>query len=169
VAQVKIREIQPSDAGAYLALCLRLDAESTLMMYEPGERASSEEVMRRSIDRMEASGNQTVLLAEVDGAIAGYVGVYGGEFRRDRHCGYLVTGVLQAYARQGIGTQLFAAAEVWAKAHRLLRLELTVQQRNQAAVKLYQKMGFLIEGERTASMMIDGQLIDEYYMGKVLS
>jgi RimJ/RimL family protein N-acetyltransferase len=76
---------------------------------------------------------------------------------------------LPAYAGQGIGTQLFAAAEVWAKAHRLLRLELTVQQRNQAAVKLYQKMGFVIEGERTASMMIGGQLIDEYYMGKVLS
>ncbi|WP_010531391.1 GNAT family N-acetyltransferase [Lentibacillus jeotgali] len=48
------------------------------------------------------------------------------------------------------------------------RLELTVIKDNMKAVKLYQKMGFQIEGEKVHSLIIDGQPANEYYMYKLV-
>lgn len=49
-----------------------------------------------------------------------------------------------------------------------MRLELTVVTENRAAVALYKKDGFLIEGVKKHSLMIDGKAFDEYYMVKIL-
>ena len=45
---------------------------------------------------------------------------------------------------------------------------LTVECPNTGTLHLYQKAGFKVEGVRPKSMMVDGQLVDEYYMGMVL-
>jgi RimJ/RimL family protein N-acetyltransferase len=37
---------------------------------------------------------------------------------------------------------------------------------NEAAVSLYKKMGFEIEGIKKKSLNIEGKYLDEYYMGK---
>ncbi|VTT12723.1 histone acetyltransferase HPA2-like acetyltransferase [Streptococcus suis] len=51
----------------------------------------------------------------------------------------------------------------------LKRLELTVQVRNQAAVHLYQKLGFNIEGTQIGGARTDeGEWLDLYYMGKLI-
>jgi RimJ/RimL family protein N-acetyltransferase len=59
--------------------------------------------------------------------------------------------------------------ELWAHRHRVHRLELTVMAHNAAAVALYEKAGFVIEGTRRHSMLIDGSYVDEYYMAKLLA
>lgn len=80
----------------------------------------------------------------------------------------LMVGILQAFTGQGIGTQLFLAMEDWARNPGILRLELTVMTHNHAAVALYQKHGFEIEGTMRRIMFIDGDYIDEYVMAKLL-
>lgn len=52
----------------------------------------------------------------------------------------------------------------------LKRLELTVQVRNQAKkVRLYQKLGFNIEGTQIRGARTDeGEWLDLYYMGKLI-
>ena len=40
---------------------------------------------------------------------------------------------------------------------------------NVRAIGLYQKFGFEIEGMKKDSLLIDGQYVDEYLMGLVLS
>ncbi len=51
----------------------------------------------------------------------------------------------------------------------LRRLQLTVQTRNQAAVHLYQKHGFVIEGRQAAwSIYRRRKFIDVYLMGKLI-
>jgi RimJ/RimL family protein N-acetyltransferase len=164
---VEIREIREDDAEAFLALCRRLDEETTFMMYEPGERTTTVEEQRAVIHDLLATGNSTVLVAEVEGRLAGYVGCYGGEFRRVRHVGYIVAGVLQAYASRGIGTRLFAALDDWAAGSGIRRLELTVQARNEAGIRLYRKMGFEVEGTKRRAMRVDDEWIDELYMAKL--
>ncbi len=48
-------------------------------------------------------------------------------------------------------------------------LQLTVQTRNQAAVHLYQKHGFVIEGRQERGAYIEeGKFIDVYLMGKLI-
>ena len=50
----------------------------------------------------------------------------------------------------------------------LHRLELTVMVHNTAAVGLYHKLGFGIEGTRKDSLLVNGAYVDEYAMAKLL-
>ena len=76
--------------------------------------------------------------------------------------------VHQDYQRQGIGSQLLAAvidlAENWLGVH---RLELTVFTDNAAAIHLYQKHGFEIEGEARQFALRAGQYVNAYYMARI--
>ena len=58
--------------------------------------------------------------------------------------------------------------EKWAKENSVIRLELTVECHNEAARKLYEKSDFKVEGIRAKSMLVKGEVVDEYYMAKIL-
>ena len=84
------------------------------------------------------------------------------------HTAYVVAGVLEGCRGRGVGTALFTRLEQWARANRVTRLELTVECPNEAARQLYEKMGFTVEGIRRNAMLVDGHLVDEYYMARLL-
>jgi GNAT superfamily N-acetyltransferase len=65
----------------------------------------------------------------------------GGRVRRNRHTAYVVIGVRQVHAGQGIGRRLLAELERWARANGVHRLELTVMTHNERAVALYRRRG----------------------------
>lgn len=48
------------------------------------------------------------------------------------------------------------------------RLELTVIKDNIKAFNLYRKMGFILEGEKVHSLIINGEPVNEYYLYKLL-
>jgi ribosomal protein S18 acetylase RimI-like enzyme len=151
-----------------LALCLRLDDETKFMMLQPGERNLSKGEQRTKIESVLEHDNQIIIVAEHQGALVGYIQAEGGAYERNDHSAMLVIGIQQDYAGQGIGTRLLAAVEDWARQSGIHRLELTVMRHNSAAVGLYQKMGFVIEGTRADAMLIDGVYVDEYYMARIL-
>lgn len=163
-----IRTLRPDEAEQFLQLCQQLDEETAFMLLEPGERVLSGEEQHARIERDLAQENHTILVAEDDGRLVGYLEATGGEFNRNRHCVYLVVGVLQAFTGKGIGTQLFTALETWAREHHVHRLELTVMTHNQAGLRLYKKQGFEIEGTRKHALWVDGHYVDEYLMAKLL-
>lgn len=165
---IAIRPAGPSDAAAFLDLKTALDHETTLMMFEPGERTTSVEQERAALETLEDRENSTILVAEVNGELAGYVQAEGGAFRRTRHSAHIVIGVRAAFAGQGIGTRLLQTLDGWAREQGLHRLELTVQAHNDAAVALYRKLGFEIEGTRRHSLLVDGVWVDELLMAKLL-
>lgn len=165
---VDIREIREDDAAPFLELCRRLDGETRFMMLEPGERQTSIEEQRRRIRELLSRDNSTLLVAETDGELVGYVEAVGGEFRRNRHCAHVVTGVLRAHGGRGVGTRLFAALDEWARRKGIVRIELTVMAHNERAVGLYRKMGYEVEGERRRSLLVEGEYVDEFYMAKLL-
>jgi RimJ/RimL family protein N-acetyltransferase len=100
--------------------------------------------------------------------LVGYIGARGGAYRRNRHSAHLVIGILQAFTGQGIGARLFAALEDWAHERGLHRLELTVMVHNTAAIRLYRELGFVIEGTRKDSLLVNGAYVNEYAMAKLL-
>ncbi len=163
-----IRPVQESDAEAFLTLAHTLDQETQFMMLEPGERTTSVEEQRQRISAVLQQPNQTILVAEQGGHLVGYLGAYGGAYRRNQHSAYIVIGILQAYAGQGVGTQLFIALEKWARQQHIHRLELTVMTHNERGVNLYRKMGFEIEGTKKDSLYIADHYVDEYYMARLL-
>lgn len=163
-----IRIARESDGECLLKLLQRLDRETHFMMYESKERTTTVEAQREFLKDVLTTGDSVVLVAEEDARPVGFLEATGGTFRRNRHVAHLVVGVLKQHAGRGIGAALLAEAERWGREVGLHRLELTVMTHNLAAVALYEKAGFVVEGTRKDSMLVDGSYVDEYYMVKLL-
>ena len=77
-------------------------------------------------------------------------------------------GVMQAHQNKGVGSKLLAAlidlADNW---YGLARLELSVFTDNLAAVSLYKKFGFRIEGTLVHFAFREGQYADVYLMARL--
>lgn len=165
---VRIRTARPYDAAALLDLKHRLDEETAFMMYEPGERDSSVRDLARDLAVVARSPNSVVLLAELGDQLVGYLELTGGSFRRSRATAYVVIGVRAHAAGRGIGAGLLRQAKDWAAAHGLHRLELTVMAHNTRAIRLYERMGFTVEGRRSECLLIEDQFADELTMAVIL-
>ena len=163
-----IRKIREDDAEKFLDLCKRIDAETPFMMFEPNERPATIENQRDEIRDILSRDNQIIFIAEKDGELIGYLTTCGGRYIRNRQTVYIITGILQGFTSQGIGTRLFEEMEKWAKKKEIHRLDLTVVVHNEAALALYRKMGFEIEGRKKHSLLINNTYVDEYWMAKLL-
>ena len=75
---VRMRAAGPDDAAALLRLKQRLDQETSFMLLEPGERDTSAAALARHLGSVAQSGNSVVIVAEVDGELAGYIELSGG-------------------------------------------------------------------------------------------
>lgn len=164
---MKIRPIEVEDAESFIELSKKID-ESGFMMLEPGERQTTVEQQIRAIERISKDEKSILSVAEVDGTLAGFMAALGNHNKRNRHSAYLVLGVLEEFQGQGIATGLFEKIFEWAKSAGISRLELTVITENVKANTLYKKMGFVLEGEKVHSLIIDGQPVNEYYLYKLL-
>jgi RimJ/RimL family protein N-acetyltransferase len=91
----------------------------------------------------------------------------GGERNRLKHSALLALGVLRACWSQCIASGMLGQAIAWAPGSGVKRLELTVHTTNERAVSLYRKFGFVVEGTRRHSLLVDGAFKDEYLMSHV--
>ena len=89
---------------------------------------------------------------------------------RRSHCGSIGMGVAGAWQRQGIGSRLLGElldiADNWMN---LRRVELAVYCDNEAAVALYRKHGFEVEGQLRDYAIRDGGYADVYSMARLRS
>lgn len=161
-----IRKAEPKDALPLLKMLVQLDSEQKYMMYEPGERKTTPEELAQRIESVDRSGS-LMLVAESDSKIVGFLSAEKGFAQRIRHSAYIVVGVLKEYNGRGIGTKLFDRLIEWACENKITRLELTVMCHNEKALALYKKAGFVIEGIKRNSLLIDSKYVDEYYMARV--
>src|SRR3954452_8098189 len=87
------------------------------------------------------------LVAEIDGRVVGQLGLHLDRTPRRRHCASIGMAVHDDFQGRGVGSALMVAmvdlADNWLDLH---RIELTVYTDNPAAVHLYEKFGFVIEG-----------------------
>ncbi|MCM3704036.1 GNAT family N-acetyltransferase [Paenibacillus macerans] len=165
---ITYREIKEEDAERHLKLCLKLDQETKFMLLEPDERKTSAKAHQERIRAITGSPNSTIIVAEDNDELVGYLAVNGGGANKIKHLGHIVIGILKDYTGKGVGTALFQAAEAWRtrSGSGITKFELTVMVPNEPAVALYKKMGFEIEGTKKNSIRMDEKYIDEYYMGK---
>ncbi|SCB86133.1 Protein N-acetyltransferase, RimJ/RimL family [Priestia flexa] len=163
-----IREIEMTDAPQFVEMIKQVETESQYMLFEENERKLSSEQQEKQIEMMKQQRNSTLLVAEVEGELVGYLQAVGGVVNRSAHIAYVSMGILKDYRGMGIGLQLFQQLEEWAKEQQIHRLELTVVVENVIAIHLYKKIGFQIEGTKKHSLRINGQYVDEYIMSKLL-
>ncbi|MDZ4233037.1 MAG: GNAT family N-acetyltransferase [Dietzia sp.] len=103
-------------------------------------------------------------VAVVSSQVVGFVSIY------DRHgCADLGMFVAHSHRGQGVGRRLLDAAIAWGRAAGCHKIALEVWPHNQAAIRLYQSAGFVIEGRRLRHhRRRDGTLWDSVEMGLVL-
>ena len=162
-----IRSIKIDDAEKFWQLQSELDKETKFMMLEPDEREKDIDRTKGMIESIRKA-NDFLFVAEESDVLIGFITAGRGTANRIKHRAYVVMGIKEEFHGRGVGTKLLNELDRWALEQGIYRLELTVMTHNVKALALYEKCGFVVEGVKKDSMCIDGEYIDEYYMGKIL-
>jgi putative acetyltransferase len=168
MSELTIRATTPADAPAILALHKAAAAGGGGLAREPDEMdlAGIEAALARPFR------NGVALSAWVGGDIAGEIHASRlGARQFDHNLTDLTVAVHPHYQGRGVGAALFEA--LFAEAARLTpaieRIELMCREGNLGAVRLYQRLGFVIEGRFPRRVRLkDGTMDDDLAMAKRL-
>ena len=168
--ELLIREAEVEDAVALVSFLNRVSVETDFTSLDGDGILLISEEMAIFLNKQASWDNQITLLAFLNDKIAGIVNITADQRKRVRHIGDLFIVIGKKYWNNGLGSLLLEEVVEWAQASGILRrLQLTVQTRNLAAVHLYQKHGFVIEGRQERGAYIEeGDFIDVYLMGRLI-
>lgn len=110
-----------------------------------------------------------VWVADQAGDVVGECEAVRGIWPKTLHTATVALIVAASYRGQGIGQGFLEAAEHWAREHGLIKLCLSVFHTNAGAIRLYQRMGYVVEAERSDQFRIDGAPVAEILMARFLS
>ncbi len=161
-----IREAELADAPTLLAYLNQVIAETDFLAMGQGDLDWPLEKERRFIEEHRSADNKLLIVAEVEGRIAGVSGFTGDDRRRLRHTGESGISVLRRHWGLGLGTALMGFVIEWAKSSGVVRkIGLRVRTDNERAIRLYERFGFIREGVFTRQFAIAGRFYDAYLMG----
>lgn len=166
-----IRCPEGRDAEMLVAYMKATAGESRNLMREPEEVTMTVEQEREFLRDRAASETGLMLLAEVNGEHAGTASfdTVGRRSRTRHRCSVAIT-LYRKFWGMGIGTALLGEILAGAKAAGYEQAELEVVSTNEAAVGLYQKLGFQVTGTiRRALKYKDGSYADFLFMSKDLA
>lgn len=171
-----IRPAHPDDAAGIIALITTTIAEPTNnLLTEPGEFTLTEEQERAFLaeQAMRPTWAAFVAIADAsDGQPARVIGLAtadGKQRRAIRHRASIGLSVARDWRRHGVGRGLMERVIAWARASGVItRLELEVLARNDAALPLYERLGFEREGVIRHALLRHGEYLDEYTMALLL-
>ena len=107
-------------------------------------------------------------MACVGTEVVGHLALYPYPEPRRRHSGHFGMAVRDDWRRQGVGTKLMEAAldlaDNWLG---LTRLDLRVFAANEAALGLYRKFGFEVEGTHRRFALRAGEYADALVMARL--
>jgi RimJ/RimL family protein N-acetyltransferase len=158
--EVSVRSAVPADARPLRALLDAVAAEpSTPILHLPGGR--SLRALRAEI--LEASGgtDRLLLVALVDGALAGHLALAGSGHPFARHVCEVGLAVAQPLRRVGVASALMDVALPWAARHSFTRVTAGVFPHNGAALAFFSRYGFRREGLRVGQYVRAGRVYDE--------
>jgi putative acetyltransferase len=163
VDKIVIRHSEPADARGIQAIYAQPNAYSgTLQLPYPSENAWESKIGN-------LPDNIYSLVALIDDRVVGNIGFEVYTKQRRRHAGTLGMGVHDDFQNKGVGTALLTAmldlTDNWLN---IQRIEITVYIDNEAAIALYKKFNFTIEGQSPMYAFRNGEYIDVYHMGRII-
>ena len=121
-------------------------------------------------ERVAVKPGRRHLVACLDGRVVGHMALDIMENPRRSHVATFGIGVAADMQGRGVGsrlmTEMINLCDNWL---RVERIELTVFADNAAAVALYQRFGFEIEGTGRKFALRNGEYVDAYYMARMKS
>ena len=163
-----IREAEVQDAADLITFLNLVSKETDFTSLDEEGIMMSESEMVLFIEKQAGSENQITLLALLNDTIAGVLNITADPRLRVRHIGDIFLVVQKKFWNQGLAGILLEEGIEWAKSSGILRrLQLSVQKRNEAAIHLYSKMGFTMEGlQERGAYLEEGTFLDVCLMGK---
>jgi len=126
----------------------------------------SEDDVRKKVEN--SPEGMVRLVAEVDGRVVGASTLHRSHAPRKQHLADCGVSVHPDYWNRGVGSALIGAmvdlADQWLG---LKRLELEVYADNAAAIHLYEKFGFVVEGTKRKYAFRNGEYVDTLVMARV--
>ncbi|WP_332646413.1 GNAT family N-acetyltransferase [Lysinibacillus sp. 54212] len=163
-----IRPIESDEARAFINLQELVNKESDLEYYGEKEQNLTVQQVRKNLLEWRKLKNRTILLCIVNGIYAGYAVIKGNRSPRTNHVASLRIGVIASQQCLGIGSALLTHAEQWAMGHHIERIESCILVHNEAAIALFQKHGYSLDGTREGSVKIGNMTFNENYYSKRL-
>ena len=100
--------------------------------------------------------------------VVGWADIFPAWAEGVKHIGTLGMGLRAEVRGRGLGRQLLASCLVKAAVKGMTRIELSVRADNQAAIRLYEALGFAPEGRKRHGHRIDGVYSDTLAMSLLL-
>ena len=162
---VEVRPAVSGDAAALVELAQAVGGEAEGWLITDGEwRSVGDE--RRYLRAIRRSEHAAVLVAEADERIVGRLSITRDPHPASRHVADLGLMVAQDARRRGAGRALMLAAEDWARDVGVRKIELHVFPYNEAALALYEQLGYRREGLRLGHYLRGGEFLDVVLMAK---
>ena len=164
--QIVIREAGWRDFGALLRLQRKIVHESDHLAATGGER--KEPILFAFAKAVLHRKRVHTQIALSEHGPVGYITIVFGKFRKVGETAYIIVGGRASHRGQGVGTALLMEAEKFARSRKMHRMELEVFEGNGGAVRLYEKLGYVIEGRRREAAKTPTGYSDIIWMGKLL-
>ncbi len=127
-------------------------------------RIPQAQAVTEELSRTLNSSNAAVFVADVEGEIVGYVQVRvlpptsEASMIQPRKSADVGVAVRTPFRRQGLGSALMRAAQAWAIEHEVEQMLLDCHAANEAAIQLYERLGFQIVGYFMAKRLIQADM-----------
>ena len=165
--QIVIREGLPTDAESMLQIQREVIEEEDFLLTAPAEFNKAVDDQKQWIRRILQNEREKILIAEVDGEMAGWLVFQSPNRLRLNHTGSFGMMVQKEYRNMQIGRKLLEALLMWAESHlEIEKVCLGVLSTNERAIHLYRSLGFVEEGRKVDEVKIGEQYVDDILMYK---
>lgn len=143
------------------------EGEYFIIVSEELEKSSLEDE-REQIQKILDNERETLIVAELDGAVVGSIKIRSNKLKRMSHTGTISMSLGKDYRGLGIGKLLLQAMLDWAEKHPIIeKVSLGVLSTNHRAISLYKSMGFVEEGRLVKEYKInEDKYVDDILMYK---
>jgi RimJ/RimL family protein N-acetyltransferase len=151
---ITFRDATLSDGEALWRFSTALQAESLPVVYQRSA-APTVESETAFISRLLAAPNSLLLLAMDGEEVVGVLDVHGSSHPQRAHLVSFGVSLAATHRRRGIARGFLERLLAWADCHPVVsRVELEVFATNAPAIRLYERMGFLLEGTKTGAVRV---------------
>jgi len=165
---IRVRDARPKDARPLTRLLDAVAAEPEVpLLLLPGE-AKARDWRRRIVDAA-AAPRSLFLVAQLEGRLAGNLGLWPDAGPASAHVVWLGMSVASADRGVGIGGVLLEQAIAWASRNGYERAVLSAFPHNTRALAFYARHGFEREGVRRAQFRRGDEYHDEVLMARTIT
>jgi len=164
-----VNDAENKDAEKLIEYVKQVVDETNFLTFTSAEFKHTVQDEEKFIEKMNSLPNNKLLLAKIENEIVGIVTIAASQRERIKHNGELAISIKKEYWNFGIGSALMKNIIDWAiQNNDISKINLSVSDKNENAIKLYKKFKFEIEGERLNFFKIKGTYVNAYLMGLIL-